>query len=213
MSRPIAALPKGHQTMLLVHRAMVRDLDRLQRTAEQLAHTPDESRTAALRTYAGRLLEVIEHHHEGEDEYLWPRLRERGADEEALSMMTAEHEELAESLHATMRACERLASGGETAAELAVRTAKLNALLKQHAEDEENELLGRLAPALDERAWKELERGMLKTAPSWTLGFMPPWLASVAGPEEKGGVPVPPVARLFRGRLRRQQRRAFGEHA
>lgn len=210
MNQSTGSLPKPHQTMLLAHRAMLRDLDRLTTAAEALSEREDAARAAGLRSYADKLLTVIEHHHEGEDEFLWPKLREQGANEEALSLMTSEHEELNEVLHRTQQACARLGDGGAPAAELAAQAGKLRTILEQHAADEERELTGRLAPALNETIWKGFEKGMLKTAPKWTLRFMPPWLNSVARPGEEGGVPAPPMARLFAGWLDKQRQSAFG---
>lgn len=94
----VASLPRGHQTVLLAHRAMIGDLDRIQRTTTELADAPNEARASALSAYAGKLAYVIHHHHEGEDEFLWPRLRAAGADPEALATLTAEHAELADLL-------------------------------------------------------------------------------------------------------------------
>ncbi|MEU2183485.1 hemerythrin domain-containing protein [Streptomyces thermolilacinus] len=218
MTRSVAPLLPAHRTMLLAHRAMVRDLGRVARSAEQLAHSPDPGRAAALRGYVDRLFQVIEHHHEGEDEFLWPRLRRLGADEEALTLMTTEHAELAKLLHDWHAASTRLGTdagagaGAGTAAELAALTEGVRDQLSRHAADEERELSGRLAPVLDAAVWKGFSAHMRRTAPGWTLTFMPAWLASVAGPDERAGVPARPVAALFRGRLEKQQRAAFGEH-
>lgn len=211
MNQPVASLAKGHQTMLLAHRAMLRDLERTARTAERLAQHGDPARAAALRAYNEKLTSLIEHHHEGEDEFLWPKLRERDADAESLSLLATEHEELAGVVHDLRAAGRKLGDGPEAAERLRDRADALHVLLKQHAGDEERELLGSLAPAVDSQVWKNFERGMVKTAPKWTLRFMPPWLDSVAQPEEKGGVPAPPVAKLFRGWLQRRQREAFGD--
>ena len=65
---------------------------------------------------------------------------------------------------------------------------------------------------VDEGIWKGLESHMRRTAPLWTLRFMPAWLLSVAGPDAAAGVPVPPLARMFSGRLERTQRAAFGDN-
>jgi hypothetical protein len=190
----------------------VRDLDRVARTAEGLARTADPARAAALRAYTGKLFHLIEHHHEGEDTYLWPRLRELGADETALTLMTTEHEELSRALHRWHRTTTRLGTDPSAAAELAKETAEVRELLARHAGDEERELSGRLAPALGGQVWKGFATHMRKTAPGWTLSFMPSWLSSVAAPGERHGVPAPPVAALFRGSLEKRQRAAFGEH-
>ena len=76
--QPAVGLPSGHLTMRLAHRAMLRDLGRIAATATALASSPDPERAGALTDYADRILQIIEHHHEGEDEFFWPMLRERG---------------------------------------------------------------------------------------------------------------------------------------
>ncbi|WP_263167946.1 hemerythrin domain-containing protein [Streptomyces sp. SCSIO ZS0520] len=208
---PAAVLARGHQTMLLVHRAMVRDVERIGLASRALP-AADADRTSALRAYTHTIFELIEHHHRGEDEFLWPTLRERGADVDALTLMTAEHAELTKVLHAWHEVSQRLGTDEAAPAELAARTDELREQLAAHAADEERELSGRLALALDGRTWKGFEKHMRKTAPLWTLRFMPAWLLSVSGPEERGGVPAAAVGRLFSGWLERYQLAAFGEH-
>lgn len=80
--------------------------------------------------------------------------------------------------------------------------------LLAHTADEERELAGRLKPVLGDREWKTA-----RSAPKWILGFMPPWLASAAHPEERKALPAAPVAWLMRGSLKRQRRLAFGAQA
>ncbi|MGK5534224.1 hemerythrin domain-containing protein [Streptomyces sp. URMC 129] len=210
MNPPMDSLPKAHQTMILAHRAMLRDLDRIARTAAALSAKPDAERVGHLRTYARRVTQIIEHHHQGEDEVLWPRLSERGADPAALKLLQQEHEELEESQTRLSEAIERLGEDGTGGDELSAAARATHDLLRTHTADEERELLDRLAPALDAALWKRFERDMVKSAPRWTLSFMPPWLSAVAEAGERGGVPALPVARLMRGRLLRRQQAAFG---
>lgn len=198
--------------MLLAHRAMVRDLERIGRTADQLAGMAEPARSAALRAYAERLYAIIEHHHRGEDELLWPRLRAAGAGDDVLALMAGEHEELNKALHGWHHAIQALGADGTGAADLSARSSEVRELLVKHTSDEERELLDRLAPALNEQIWKKFEMGMVRTAPLWTLRFMPPWLSSVAEPSERGGVPAPPMVRMFSGWLARKQREAFGDN-
>ncbi|WBB81388.1 hemerythrin domain-containing protein [Micromonospora sp. WMMD882] len=210
-SQPAVGLPSGHLTMRLAHRAMLRDLGRIAATAAALSSTPDPARAAALTDYTDRILQIIEHHHEGEDEFFWPMLRERGAGEDVLTLMTEEHHELLGHLKDVRARLAALAGGPSTGwAELATATQRLRDSLAHHCADEERELTERLAPALDAATWSRFERNMLRTAPKWTLGFMPPWLDSVAEPQERAGVPAKPVAWLMAGSLRRRQQRAFG---
>lgn len=211
-SQPSTVLPPAHLTMVLAHRAMVHDLDRLATVADELAQTPDASRTAALRRYVERVFHIIEHHHGGEDAHLWPLLRERGGDPEALALLDAEHEELAKALHVWHEAVHRLDADPATAVDLAARTREVHERLAAHAADEERELTGRLAPVLDAAAWKGFATHMRRTAPGWTLRFMPAWLAAVAEPHERAGIPARPLARLFGPSLARAQRTVFAPH-
>ncbi|XTZ18007.1 hemerythrin domain-containing protein [Micromonospora echinospora] len=211
-SQPAVGLPSGHLTMRLAHRAMLRDLGRISATATGLSRAPDPARAAALTDYADRILQIIEHHHEGEDEFFWPMLRERGAGEDVLALMTEEHAELLGHLTDVRGRLVALDRAPASAwAEFGAAVQRLRDSLAAHCADEEHELTDRLAPALDASAWSRFERNMLKTAPKWTLGFMPPWLDSVAEPDERAGVPARPVAKLMAGSLRRRQQRAFGD--
>jgi hypothetical protein len=211
MSTSFSSLPSGHQTMLLAHRAMITDLPRIAEAAQRLAETPDATRAAALSAYVDRVHTLINHHHEGENDYLWPRLRTAGTDEAAIALLAAEHEELDKFLAEWHRAAMELGAGGTAAAgDLARITMDVHERIVAHAADEEAELTGRLASALDKSIWKGFETHMRKTAPLWTLRFMPAWLLSVAQPDELGGVPALPMARLFRGWLERTQRAALG---
>lgn len=212
MTPPMNSLPKAHRTMILAHRAMLRDVDRVARTAADLAARPDAERVRHLRRYATRITEIIRHHHQGEDTILWPALRERGADAEALRLLEEEHGALEARQSELERAVTALGADGSGATELEKAAVAVRESLADHTADEERELLGRLAPALDAKLWKNFERGMVRTAARWTLSFMPPWLAAVAEEHERSGVPAPGVAWLMRGRLRGQQAAAFGPH-
>ncbi|MFE2961058.1 hemerythrin domain-containing protein [Nocardia tengchongensis] len=196
--------------MLLAHRAMTTDLPRIAEAATRLAAAPDATRAEALSGYIDRVHDLIAHHHEGEDAYLWPTLRDLGGDENAIALLTAEHQELDKFLSEWHQVARRLSTDTSVAAELARITLEVHDRIVAHAGDEETELVGRLAPVLDNSVWKGFETHMRKTAPGWTLRFMPAWLLGVAEPGELSGVPALPVARLFRGWLQRKQRAALG---
>ncbi|MEY9849122.1 hemerythrin domain-containing protein [Streptacidiphilus sp. MAP5-3] len=208
---PFTTLHRSHQTMLLAHRAMSRDLECLARAAAVLAERPDAARARALAKYADQLLHLIEHHHTGEDDVLWPELAKRGADPEALELMAAEHGELAELLQQTGRAAADLTTDHSAALRLSAAASDTHSLLTRHAADEEDQLLGRLAPHLTDEVWDALRKHMMKTQAPWALTFLPPWLAAVATPEERSGVPAPLIAKLGGSRLRALRRAAFGE--
>ncbi|MBA0053327.1 hemerythrin domain-containing protein [Streptomyces sp. AJS327] len=196
--------------MILAHRAMLCDLSRIADTAGSLTQRPVPGRPSGLQAYGLRITEIIEHHHQGEDDIIWPELSRRGADAEALALLQKEHDDLQRhqtDLHDALKALTE-DGGGAEAVEKAARAT--HDALGTHTRDEERELTGRLAPALDADLWKRFEGGMVKSAARWTLWFMPPWLSSVAGPGEEGGIPARPMAALMAGRLRRHREAAFG---
>ncbi|MET8091545.1 hemerythrin domain-containing protein [Micromonospora sp. NPDC005220] len=203
----------GYTFMVVAHRAMVRDLQQIGDAARALATRPAPQQAQALREYATKVLALIEHHHEGEDESLWPMLTARGASPEAIALLTTEHDGLAGQVAEVQRLLAVARDDGSGFADLADATVQLRESLLVHTRDEERELAGRLRPVLGEKEWKTFQRAMVKSAPRWTLAFMPPWLASAAEPGERGAMPAPPVAWLMRGRLRRQRQAAFGEAA
>ncbi|MGW5556946.1 hemerythrin domain-containing protein [Micromonospora sp. NPDC003944] len=210
-TEPVA---NGYLVMVIVHRAMARDLQQISDAARQLSQRPDDRRTAALIQYADRVIQLIDHHHEGEDDVLWPMLRDRGAPAEALDLMASEHHELAELLHQLQKLIGSAGDGPAVLAEIADKTAALRQLLVVHTADEERELNDRLKPALGEKEWGVFQRHMVTSAPKWTLWFMPPWMATAATtPQERKALPAAPVAWLMRGRLRRQREAAFGASA
>lgn len=204
----------GLVTMRLVHRATLRDLRRVGTRARQRAASPDPSATAAWVEYSQRLLQVLEHHHQGEDEMLWPALAERGADGAALRQLTSEHhdiETLLQDLGEVLAGTGAQPTDSARLTQTAELAEQLTEVLANHCQHEEELLAGVLAPSLDKTLWDRFAKHMLQTAPRWTLTFMPPWMDSVAEAEERSKVPARPIAFLFRGRLRRQQQRAFAD--
>jgi hemerythrin-like domain-containing protein len=208
-------LERGHLVMIVAHRAMVRDLREIADAADRWSRAADRSGTTALVDYAGKIIEIIEHHHAGEDASLWPMLTERGAPAETIRLLTGEHAELNEQVERVKQLHGEVTGGGtgDAWAEFAKATVRLREVLAEHTGDEERELAGSLAPALGPAEWKTFEKAMLKTAPKWTLLFMPPWLTSAATEQERKGLPAPPVARMMRGNLARRRASAFAAPA
>lgn len=210
-----SGLERGHLVMIVAHRAMVRDLREISDAADRWSHATDRSGTGPLVDYTGKVIELIEHHHAGEDASLWPMLAERGASAEAIKLLTGEHAELNEQVERVKKLLGGVADGGtaDAWAELSKAAERLRDVLAEHTRDEERELSGSLAPALGPAEWKSFEKAMLKTAPKWTLLFMPPWLTSAATEQERRRLPAPPVARLMRGNLARRRASAFAAPA
>ena len=207
-----AAAPEGPidlAGMYLMHRAFRRDLGRF---AAAVAATPGDD-GATWRRLARRWTwfeTALHHHHTGEDEGLWPLLRERGGDAGVLDAMAAEHERL-DALLAQCRS--GIAAGG--APGLVEAAAALHEALDAHLAHEETAALPMVQQLLTPADWERLDRDVFGTAytPREALATVG-WVAeglSDADLRRMPGVPaavLPAVAFLGR-RLARADRRTF----
>ena len=139
--------PVDMSMMYLMHHAFRRDLAAF---ARAVPRTP-LSDTATWRALLQRwevFAEVLHHHHDGEDTWLWPALMEKAdaAERETLRAMEAEHEEI-DPLLATCRAgLQVLATHGaegraDARAALAVRMTAARESLARHLAHEERDAM------------------------------------------------------------------------
>jgi hypothetical protein len=76
--------------MVLIHRVIRREFGRLPRLFRSAAD--DRARSEIIGTHAREMLDFLHTHHTGEDELLFPLLRERAAlDPELMDRMDAQH--------------------------------------------------------------------------------------------------------------------------
>ncbi|NAS25713.1 hypothetical protein GT755_29020 [Herbidospora sp. NEAU-GS84] len=84
--------PLDMSNMYLAHYGFRRDLGRLL-TAVGRVRTEDRARVSALREHFDWVLYALHHHHTSEDEFIWPRLRERAPEAiDVIDALEAEHE-------------------------------------------------------------------------------------------------------------------------
>ena len=80
--------------LLLAHRAMLRDLDRLAELTATLAGGAarlHRKRAAAIAAYLSDFCDSIHHHHSAEDEVLWPVLERSAGAHVDLTELTDDH--------------------------------------------------------------------------------------------------------------------------
>ena len=143
--------------MVVVHTAMLREF-RLARDAVSRVAPGDAKSAARVDQHLGLLCDLLHHHHTGEDELLWPPLRERLA-APALALLDE-----AEGQHAALdRAIDRVTDARRTwaarvddqsRAALNSALATLHSLLAEHLDDEERTLLPLAAAHLTEGEWR-----------------------------------------------------------
>ena len=143
----------------VIHHAVRRDLARLE---SALAAAPDGDMARARqlgRAYAN-LQRELTHHHEGEDEFVFPFLAKLGLPPDLLKAMDDEHHAMADALARDPCGHAAYASSGSAAdAEIArgsvVRT---RAVVDQHLRHEEGDLEPLLGPYLETKEWKQRSR-------------------------------------------------------
>ncbi len=154
--------------MIVVHTAMLREF-RLAPAA--VTRTPPGDRKQA-RVVAGHLrflCDMLHHHHAGEDELLWPKLRERtpGASGRVIEEVEAQHRDI----DAALTVVEQVRDAWPAQARatdrdlLAAHLDRLYASLSDHLDLEERELLPLAAGALTEAEWNAIGEAAVAAMP------------------------------------------------
>ncbi|WP_157392953.1 hemerythrin domain-containing protein [Nocardia terrae] len=142
--------------MKAVHAGLLREFGGL----PDLVTTASTERVPAVAGHARLLLDILEHHHSGEDRLLLPKLVERCGAQLTESLGTAErqHREIhagIENAEAALARWERQPTA-EAARPLAAHLRDLHRALAEHLETEERELLPLAARHLTPAEWHEL---------------------------------------------------------
>ncbi|MER6447391.1 hemerythrin domain-containing protein [Streptomyces venezuelae] len=166
------APPDTHE-MVVIHRGLRREARLL---VELIAAVPpgDTARARVLGDHFRDYRLGLTGHHHGEDEHLWPPLMARvDLEADLVLRMEAQHERVAASLAAAeeaLPAWERRA--GETERDtLASVLAEHRAVLLEHLDDEEEELLPLAARHLSAYEWDRLGEHFLTSTPKPKLLF------------------------------------------
>jgi len=105
------------------HTALRRDLERAIDSLTPAAR-PTQAQRAALAEHVNLILDLLHHHHTGEDIGLWPLVRRRAPDlGSQLDMMEAEHASVAGAIVSTREATQQYAAIGDPSAARRLREA------------------------------------------------------------------------------------------
>jgi hemerythrin-like domain-containing protein len=123
------------------------------------APTPSPERVTFLADHIDFGIAALHHHHEGEDELLYPRLIERVPEQAAMTEQV-EHEHLLikTALDEASAACAawRQRPTAETGEALAASLDHLNTVVQPHLDDEEQEVVPLAAVTLTQQEWDEM---------------------------------------------------------
>jgi hypothetical protein len=154
------------------HAALRRDLERAIGSLGVSGH-PTPAQRVALAEHVGLVLDLLHHHHTGEDTGLWPLVRRRAPDLGAqLDAMEAEHASVAGAIVSTRAAARQYAATTDPPAaghRLRQSLVELGDLLLPHLDHEETEVMPRVMRALTQRDWSVLSRGEVRNWGSFAL--------------------------------------------
>jgi hypothetical protein len=164
----------------IFHAALRRDLERATNSLTAARH-PTPAQRAALAEHVDLVLDLLHHHHTGEDTGLWPLVRRRAPDlGSQLDIMEAEHASVAGAIVSTRAAGRQYAATSDPPAAQRLRDSlvELSGVLLPHLDHEEIEVMPRVMRALTDRDWSALSRKELRNWNSLALagtGFV--WMA------------------------------------
>jgi hemerythrin-like domain-containing protein len=154
-------VPDTHE-MVVIHRVFRREFGLL---PELIGRVPegDVQRAAVVAGHLGDVVFALHHHHQGEDDLLWPPLLEKAElQAELVHRMEAQHEALA----AALERVEKVAPAWTATAMVADRDELVRALreaaaiLNEHMGEEERKILPLVREHLSAELWDKLgERG------------------------------------------------------
>ncbi|HET8589986.1 MAG TPA: hemerythrin domain-containing protein [Nakamurella sp.] len=194
----------------VIHAAVRRDVAR---TEQALRAFPDgdSGRARELQTAWRNLVRELTHHHEAEDEHVWPYLQSCGVDGSLLAQMESEHVQLKSALAGVSAALDDLVRTptAAVAASGAEEVARARAVINGHLDHEEADVEPLLAAREEDVAWKAVAKRL--RPPSIVDGANAiAWMMDGAGERERTSLraTIPgPVVTVLTGLFARRYRR------
>lgn len=152
--------------MILIHRVIRREFGQLPRLFRSAAG--DRGRSKAIGAHAREMLDFLHTHHSGEDELLFPLLRERAAlDPELMDRMDAQHAQVDATVAAVGAELPAWTASADAAAGERMATlidAAMPTLL-DHLAEEEQKLLPIVSATLTQSEWDALGKHGMSAIP------------------------------------------------
>jgi hemerythrin-like domain-containing protein len=160
--------PIDVRDMAIVHSAFRRAYDESARLV-RADPTPSPGRVTFLADHIDFGIALLNIHHEGEDELLYPKLIERAPEQAPMTEEIGhEHELIRTALDATSAACAawRARPSAETGEALATSLDELNAVSQRHLDDEEQKVVPLAAVTVTQKEWDALGKHSVAQIPS-----------------------------------------------
>ncbi|WP_328584836.1 hemerythrin domain-containing protein [Streptomyces sp. NBC_00370] len=152
--------------MVLIHRVLRREFGQLPRLFRAAAG--DRARSRVIGAHAREMLTFLHTHHTGEDELLFPLLRERAAlDPELMDRMDAQHAQVDDAVTAVDAELPAWTASADAAAgeRMAARIDTMMPTLIEHLAEEEQDILPIVAITLTQREWDALGKHGMRAIP------------------------------------------------
>ncbi|MFI6962630.1 hemerythrin domain-containing protein [Streptomyces sp. NPDC050149] len=152
--------------MVLIHRVLRREFGQLPRLIRAAAG--DRARSKVIGAHAREMLTFLHTHHTGEDELLFPLLRERAVlDPELMDRMDAQHAQVDDAVTVIDAELPAWTASADAAAgeRMAARIDAMMPTLIEHLDEEEQEILPIVSVTLTQSEWNALGRHGMSAIP------------------------------------------------
>ncbi|MFD4874503.1 hemerythrin domain-containing protein [Streptomyces sp. NPDC058420] len=152
--------------MVLIHRVLRREFGQLPRLFRAAAG--DRARSKVIGAHAREMLTFLHTHHTGEDELLFPLLRQRAAlDRELMDRMDAQHAQVDDAVTAIDAELSAWTASADAAAgeRMAARVEAMMPTLIEHLAEEEQEILPIVSVTLAQSEWDALGKHGMSAIP------------------------------------------------
>ncbi|WP_052489764.1 hemerythrin domain-containing protein [Streptomyces sp. 150FB] len=152
--------------MVLIHRVLRREFGQLPRLFRAAAG--DRARSETIGAHAREMLTFLHTHHTGEDELLFPLLRERAAlDPELMDRMDVQHAQVDDAVTAVDAELPAWTASADAAAgeRMAARIDAMMPTLIEHLAEEEQDILPIVSVTLTQSEWDALGKHGMSAIP------------------------------------------------
>ncbi|WP_299923687.1 hemerythrin domain-containing protein [uncultured Nocardioides sp.] len=194
----------------VIHAAVRRDVGRTEQALRTLPDG-DTARARQIRTAWRNLVRELTHHHEAEDEHVWPFLQARGVDLALLEEMESEHVAMKQALASVSTSLDSVVAAPSTlnAAAAADEVARAREVINGHLDHEERDVEGPLAALHDDAEFKAMTKKLRPASPVDAANSLA-WMEDGAGERERSSlraaIPGPVITVLTRLLARRYRR-------
>lgn len=172
----------------VIHAAVRRDVGR---TEQALRTMPDgdTARARQIRTAWRNLVRELTHHHEAEDEHVWPFLQSRGVDLTLLEEMEAEHVAMKKALASVSTSLDSVvaAPSALNAAAAADEVARAREVINGHLDHEERDVEGPMGDLADDEEFKAMTKKLRPASPVDAANSLA-WMQDGAGERERSSL-------------------------